>query len=720
MHSLSNKTRRKKTTKLRKSEDDLSTDLPPLLPPLPSHYKPSNYEKTYEKNAGILPTKSTANSHHQNEFYSTNETNLEHQNRLLYQKQLSKSVGDNLQQCNNSQNKFSTLDISKNRQLRQCLSSGDLLVGKSHEELLLLLIQLKRNQSNLKHTIEKLNLQMESEDKLSIIEPHKETEHKLNYAQVKELLIETQKQYESQFPLIDLIDNMVRFNSNSKSNLSSTYRYDNYQKSNNDHSMTNSLNNNFNSANAYSISNQNAIKQKRNPIYTSSNSTVETSTPKTIPKSYLTPLEQEQKSANQKQCPINDESDYACESDTNNIESTYTNRSSCTGTGMKTLNDENQSISKQIRNLEIQPMPLLHKRQSGQSNSKTNEQKSSETTNTISSVISSVKQLHKMTTSTNQKQINQKSVNSTSSMLKNVHVQMAEEEMNHMKEQQMLLEAELERVRNMLMNQSLNVSHLDLNDDPSILTTTENHFQAELANIDQEILNLNAKKEKLIQNLKRKEAEKCKQRDRSKDELINATKLMNGNRTHDQLNIDNKLEDGTELFTDDAIFSTVNSLDFDRVLDDGNLSLCTDVVDDLELSKHENEYMNTLKAEYEQNLKQQLEQERKKTEQKEFEQSSSTKSINDVTINDDDETTTTETVYKTLRVKRKYDSSKLMNKQLTFDSGEVLNVVEIKNSLNNGQMIDKTEKQDKTMITDGQQIKSKVSNLPNLLLKQSS
>lgn len=670
MHSLTNKARRKKTTKQRKSDDDLSSDLRrilpaaaegclnnlnnedrPPLPPLPSNYKQLNYEKTYVKNAGLMPK---SNPHH---TYAPNETttNLEQQNRLLYQRQLSKSVGDNLQQCK-PQNKFSTLD-GKNRQLRQCLSAGDLL-GKTHEELLLLLIQLKRNQSQLKHTIEKLRLQMESEDKLSIIEPHKVAEHKLKYEQVKEQLIETQKQYESQFPLIDMIDNMVRFNSNSKSNLNAIYGYN----------QSNQNLNSLSSTNVYLSSTQQNGKDKRNAVQS-----VGVDSAKATSTSYLNRLEQQEQTNNQrrKRITTNDESDYACESDTNNVESTYTNRSSCTGLSAAAARQlsENQDVSMN-RTLEI-PSSSSHKKahsstttkSAQQSNSKASEQTSSQATNTLSSVISSVKPMHKIASNS---QVNQQSpaINQTSVRKPKTTstASLAEEEMNRMKEQQMLLEAELERVRTMLMNsQQLNVpsQSTNLNDDLSVVvTTTENHFQAELANIDQEIHNLNAKKEKLIQSLKRKEDSKQKEESKD-DQLINKSNDLNH-----QLNID-RLEDGTDLFTDDdAIFSTVNSIDFERVLDD-NLSLCTDV-DDLELSKHENEYVNTLKAEYEQNLKQ-LEEERRKLEQFEGEQ-------RDQSIANDAETTTETTIYKTLRmVKRKYESSKL-NKQLTFDSGDVLRI----------------------------------------------
>lgn len=698
-HSLGKARNRKKLTKLRKSKDeDLRSGLvlppqpttsessrhyageetKPPLPPLPTGYKQVNYEETYEK-SGLA--KHQLNS--QPPTYSAaNETSLEHQNRLLYQKQLSKSVGDNLQQ--RSKPKFSTLD-TKNRLLRP-LSSGDLL-GKTDEELILLLIQLKRNQSQLKHTIEKLTLQMTSEDKMSVIEPHKVAEHKRQYEQVKQQLIETQKQYESQFPLIDMIDNMVRFNSSSRSNL-------------------NNLNNpiyGYNAGAGHSgggLTSNTANSLSTNNVYASSTNSKDSGAARnSTSTSYLNRLAGEQTDERSKRVSMNDESDYA-ESDANN--GTYTNRSStaCAQQLSEITQDltvrDHQSIS--TRNtLEIPSHQKPHHAKAGQqqANGKTtnskqaSEQTSSQatTTNTLSSVIASVKQMHSnANVQVNQpkQQLNQQ-INQATSGGKSRTV-LAEEEMQRMKEQQMLLEAELERVRTLLLNSQLNVPQSNL-DDLSIATTTENHFQAELEHIDNEINNLNAKKEKLIQSLKRKEH----------GSQHRAGGYCNASRSKD-------LEDGTDLFTDDdAIFSTANSIDFERILDDG-LSLCTDV-DDLELSKHENEYVQTLQAEHEQNLKQQEEERRKLERQQnqmtnerkrqEPEQSTSSSNNNE----EEDEGTTETTIYKTLRlVKRKYESSKL-NKQLTFDSGDILSidnkVIEVKRT---GNLSDKTETESKLKV----------------------
>lgn len=657
----------------------------PPLPPLPTGYKQMNYEKSAANLAMAKRHLNQQQNKHQPPsqhppIYSANETSLEHQNRLLYQRQLSKSVGDNLQQ--QSKPKFSTLD-GKSRLLRP-LSSGDLL-GKTDEELILLLIQLKRNQSQLKHTIEKLTLQMQSEDKMSMIEPHKVAEHKLKYEQVKEQLIEAQKQYENQFPLIDLIDNMVKFNSSSRSNLNNPiYGYNVGALAGHGGLTSNTVN---------SLSTNN--------VYASSTNGKDSGAARNSSTSYLNRLS-EPTDDRPKRASMNDESDYA-ESDANN--GTYTNRSSTACA--QQLSETNQDLTvrdQSISNRNALEIPSAshkkpHHAKAGQQagNSKTNSKQASEptssqatTTNTLSSVIASVKQMH----SNANLQVNQqKSINQAAAAggLSKSRTVLAEEEMQRMKEQQMLLEAELERVRTLLLNSQLNVPQANL-DDLSIATTTENHFQAELEYIDNEINNLNAKKEKLIQSLKRKEHAGSQRAG-----YCNAVGSKD-------------LEDGTDLFTDDdAIFSTANSIDFERVLDDG-LSLCTDV-DDLELSKHENEYVQTLQAEHEQNLKQQEEERRKLERQQhqvanerkrqESEQCKSTSSSNN---NDDDEGTTETTIYKTLRlVKRKYESSKL-NKQLTFDSGDILSidnkVIEVKRA---GNQSDKTEQEKHLLSADGQQ-----------------
>ena len=99
--------------------------------------------------------------------------------------------------------------LREHKTSRLSVSTGDLL-GKSHEELVLLLIQLRRTQSQIAKNCDQLRLQMESEEKMIEIEPHKRDEHKLKFREIRERLAEYEKQYEMQFPLISTVDNMIK------------------------------------------------------------------------------------------------------------------------------------------------------------------------------------------------------------------------------------------------------------------------------------------------------------------------------------------------------------------------------------------------------------------------------------------------------------------------------------------------------------------------------
>ena len=174
---LDKKLRKRRSPRNRRSQDDLknvsdseTTSKPPPPPPLPLGYNQHGYP-----------------------YYCVND-NL---NKL--QRKLSRSVGTGLQ---NEQDIYNSKIFS---------SAGELL-GKTHEELVLLLIQLRRNQSHLASTCESLRLQMESEEKMMEIEPQRREEHKSRYKELRESLLEVERQYENQFPVIDMVDNMVKLN----------------------------------------------------------------------------------------------------------------------------------------------------------------------------------------------------------------------------------------------------------------------------------------------------------------------------------------------------------------------------------------------------------------------------------------------------------------------------------------------------------------------------
>lgn len=172
---MDKKARKRRSPRSRRSQDDLknvsdseTASRPPPPPPLPLGYNQHGYP-----------------------FYSCD-------NALKMQKKLSRSVGTGLQ------------DQQETLRSRIFSSAGDLL-DKSHEELVLLLIQLRRNQAHLQQTCDQLRMQMESEEKLMEIEPQRKEEHKARFEELRESLAAAEHEYESQFPVIDMVDNLVKF-----------------------------------------------------------------------------------------------------------------------------------------------------------------------------------------------------------------------------------------------------------------------------------------------------------------------------------------------------------------------------------------------------------------------------------------------------------------------------------------------------------------------------
>ena len=92
------------------------------------------------------------------------------------------------------------------------LVSRQELMDKTHEELVLLLIQLRRNQSQLLSNCDELRMQLESEEKLIDIEPLKREEHRIRSQELKEKLMEAEQKYDSQYSSIEMVENMIKLN----------------------------------------------------------------------------------------------------------------------------------------------------------------------------------------------------------------------------------------------------------------------------------------------------------------------------------------------------------------------------------------------------------------------------------------------------------------------------------------------------------------------------
>ncbi|XP_071453518.1 uncharacterized protein [Hetaerina americana] len=92
------------------------------------------------------------------------------------------------------------------------VSAGDLL-GRTHEELVLLLIQLRRQSAAVSNAIDLCQADLRSQARLAELEMHRRVEHLKKLEELKKHLLELEKQYEKGKPLINLVDNMVKLGS---------------------------------------------------------------------------------------------------------------------------------------------------------------------------------------------------------------------------------------------------------------------------------------------------------------------------------------------------------------------------------------------------------------------------------------------------------------------------------------------------------------------------
>jgi dihydrolipoyllysine-residue acetyltransferase component of pyruvate dehydrogenase complex, mitochondrial len=142
----------------------------------------------------------------------------------LYLKQVSSSNSKPTQKYSRSStsNLYLEPDVLKQKNWS---SAGDLM-KKSQEELMSLLIQLRREQTNVLSTCDKLRSQMELEAKLIEIEPRRRDEHRLRFKEFKEKLCNAEKDFENRFQFIGMVDDILRMNYiNPKSSLEPENQY---------------------------------------------------------------------------------------------------------------------------------------------------------------------------------------------------------------------------------------------------------------------------------------------------------------------------------------------------------------------------------------------------------------------------------------------------------------------------------------------------------------
>ncbi|PSN50057.1 hypothetical protein C0J52_04229 [Blattella germanica] len=92
------------------------------------------------------------------------------------------------------------------------VSAGELL-GRTHEELVLLLIQLRRQSAGVCKAMETCHVEIEAQARLAELETPKRLEHLQKLDELKRHLLDLEKQYEKGKPLVNLVDNMVKLGS---------------------------------------------------------------------------------------------------------------------------------------------------------------------------------------------------------------------------------------------------------------------------------------------------------------------------------------------------------------------------------------------------------------------------------------------------------------------------------------------------------------------------
>ncbi|KAK2581104.1 hypothetical protein KPH14_007925 [Odynerus spinipes] len=120
------------------------------------------------------------------------------------------------------------------------VSAGELL-GRTHEELVLLLIQLRRQNATLLKAMDNCHMEIEAQARLAEFDIPRRLENLQRLEELKNHLMDLEKQYEKGKPLVNLVDNMVKLgslynrNANNGSSSVTTSRHDLFQENTKNH-----------------------------------------------------------------------------------------------------------------------------------------------------------------------------------------------------------------------------------------------------------------------------------------------------------------------------------------------------------------------------------------------------------------------------------------------------------------------------------------------------
>eukprot|EP00102_Acyrthosiphon_pisum_P025345 XP_016662555.1 PREDICTED: uncharacterized protein LOC100159827 isoform X4 [Acyrthosiphon pisum] len=181
-----------------------------------------------EENAIVNCTNNFYNSKYNNDSFSYSKNDLTIENDFNYSDDEVSGCGSAIgqgpvhreyQEINKminetmgSKNIYSSNRNIRNSQWNLTVSAGELL-GQTHEELVLLLIQLRRQRVSICKAMEMCHNDIETQTRLTELDTPTKLENLQRLDELKKHLLELEKQYEKGKPLVNLVDNMVKLGS---------------------------------------------------------------------------------------------------------------------------------------------------------------------------------------------------------------------------------------------------------------------------------------------------------------------------------------------------------------------------------------------------------------------------------------------------------------------------------------------------------------------------
>ncbi|XP_023209855.1 uncharacterized protein LOC111612830 [Centruroides sculpturatus] len=197
---------RKYPQRLIKTQDQASDLEAPPRPPLPEEYHKHVLQELENHEAQLqIQEKLHKENKEKQEILVPSPEMFPDKSRLQ------KNINDKDNSLNEEQIQRNARSPSRSQEF-EILQEGFRILKQKHEELVLLLIQLRRNQHRIAKARQQCRIQLENEQYLVEIESSRE-EHFKKCEELRHQMHEFQKQFEMGQPLVNLVENMVKLGS---------------------------------------------------------------------------------------------------------------------------------------------------------------------------------------------------------------------------------------------------------------------------------------------------------------------------------------------------------------------------------------------------------------------------------------------------------------------------------------------------------------------------